>query len=150
MGLSGDIVIADPWLPEAPRAEFRDGWSSIFARTETGIRLLEDAQRAGHLKVEPYSLEELRTSQIYHVRRRSAVIARLIGMLFAGSPLPKFRKLRLWRSSLQGGLRFHIENLVGTFRRVRGGSGKESMPSERPDGPLQQSRFWDASEGSWS
>lgn len=152
VGFAGDIVIADPWLPEAPRAEFRDGWSSILARTEAGMRLLEDAQRTGHIKVEPYSLKELRTSQIYHVRRRSAVAARLAGMLIAGSPLPKFRKLRLWRSALQSGLRFHLENLIGTFRRVRGGSGKESMPKDQSDRPYIQAkpRLWDASEGSWS
>lgn len=150
IGLSADIVIADPWLPEAPRAEFRDGWSSILARTEAGVRLLENAERAGCLKLYPYSLAELRTSQVYHSRRRSAVIARLVGLMLAGSPLPKFRGVRLFRSALQSSLRAHFENLKGTFRRVRAGSGKEKMPNSNPTTLAPTPGHWDASEGSWT
>lgn len=153
VGLGADISIADPWLPEAPRAEFRDGWSSVIARTRRGSELLDEAVAAGALHLESYSMAELRASQNYHVRRRAAVLARLAAMVVTGARIPRFRNLRLWRSAWQSTLIKHIENMLGTIRRLGRGQARETLMRSHEEAAAagyKGATGWDGAEGSWA
>ncbi len=150
VGLGADVVIADPWVPEAPREEFRDGWGGNFARTGKGAALLLDAEKAGVLYLKHYTLEELRVAARYQVNRRASLLARLTAMVLMGAPIPRYRKLAVWRSALKRGLVFHSRNLVGTLSRLRKGAGKETLltPNAVYRGDARPTTTeWSASEG---
>jgi len=67
-----DISIGDPWVKgwEAER-KLRGGYSFIIARTGRGLRVLEDAQRAGAIALEPVSSDRVLTSHrpMVHLKR---------------------------------------------------------------------------------
>ena len=150
VGLGADVVITDPWLPEAPKEEFRDGWGGNIARTDTGAELLLEAEKAGVLYLKRYTVEELRVAARYQINRRASLLARLSAMVLMRAPIPRYRKVAVWRSAQRRGLVFHYRNLVGTIRRVLQGAGKESKLTPgmlyRPSTDLTAPE-WDASEG---
>ena len=46
-----DISVGDPWMaPPSPEIDFDDGWSFALLRTERGVKLYEQAVRAGAVK----------------------------------------------------------------------------------------------------
>lgn len=133
VGLQADVVVGDAWLSGAPRAELRDGWSCVIARTTCGVELLDGAEREGRLFLEPLSFDQLDEMQPQHVRRRSSIVARLAGMLAAGARLPRFRHLGLLDLAVHDNPRNSLRNLLGTIRRVHAGQAHE--PIDRPSGP---------------
>lgn len=67
-----DISVGDPWIKgwEADK-KLRGGYSLIIARTARGLRVLEDAQRAGAIALEPVSSDRVLTSHrpMVHLKR---------------------------------------------------------------------------------
>ena len=67
-----DISVGDPWVKgwEAER-KLRGGYSFIIARTGRGLRVLEEAQRAGAITLEPVSDDRVLTSHrpMVHFKR---------------------------------------------------------------------------------
>jgi coenzyme F420 hydrogenase subunit beta len=67
-----DISVGDPWLKgwEA-EGKLRGGYSLVIARTEKGLRALEEAQRAGAITLEPVSGDRVLTSHLpmVHLKR---------------------------------------------------------------------------------
>ena len=150
VGLGADVVITDPWVPEAPKEEFRDGWGGNIARTGKGVALLLDAEKAGVLYLKHYTVEELRVAARYQINRRASLLARLTAMVLMRVPVPRYRKVAVWRAALERGLVFHRRNLVGTLRRLRKGAGKETLltPEAVYRGDTRPTtREWHASEG---
>lgn len=150
VGLGADVVISDPWVPEAPREEFRDGWGGNIARTGTGAELLLDAEKAGVLYLKRYTVAELRVAARYQINRRASLLARLAAMVLMRAPIPRYRKVAVWRAAMERGLLFHRRNLVGTLRRLRMGAGRETLltPAAVYGGDTRPTtREWHASEG---
>lgn len=66
-----DISVGDPWVKgwEAD-ARLRGGYSFILARTERGMRVLEEARRDGALALEPFPAEGVASSHQPMVRMK--------------------------------------------------------------------------------
>ncbi|MGH9303861.1 MAG: Coenzyme F420 hydrogenase/dehydrogenase, beta subunit C-terminal domain [Acidimicrobiales bacterium] len=137
VGLQADIVVGDAWLSGEPRAELRDGWSCVIARTSRGEELLARAEREGRLFLEPLTFDQLDEMQPQHVRRRESIVPRLAGMLAAGAGLPRFRHLGLWDLMFHSSPRNSWRNFVGTARRVHAGQTREELV--RPGAPCARS-----------
>lgn len=67
----GDISIGDPWYRGWEADEkLREGYSLIITRTQKGLRILEDAQKAGAIKLEPFADESVPESHAAMIRRK--------------------------------------------------------------------------------
>ncbi|MCX6357798.1 MAG: Coenzyme F420 hydrogenase/dehydrogenase, beta subunit C-terminal domain [Candidatus Aureabacteria bacterium] len=66
-----DITIGDPWYKGWEADEkLRQGYSLIIARTERGLRALEEAQAAGVIALEPFPADRISLSQVAMVRHK--------------------------------------------------------------------------------
>ena len=66
-----DISVGDPWFKgwEAEK-KLQGGYSLIIARTERGLKALEDARDAGDIVLEPFPVERARVSHAPMVRAK--------------------------------------------------------------------------------
>ncbi|MGE0237219.1 MAG: Coenzyme F420 hydrogenase/dehydrogenase, beta subunit C-terminal domain, partial [Parvibaculaceae bacterium] len=118
-GEQADIAFGDAWTnPDGYAHHEHDGWTAILTRTRAGEGLLRDARNAGHVVIEPHALTALASGQAHQIERKQAILARLAGMRFAGTALPRFTGLRLGEAGLAG-WRGALANAVGSFRRRR-------------------------------
>jgi coenzyme F420 hydrogenase subunit beta len=127
VGLQADVVVGDAWVAGEPRAELRDGWSCVIARTDRGEELLARAEADGWLFLEPLSFSQLDEMQPQHVRRRKAILPRLAGTLAARRTLPRFRHLGLWELMLHSTAKDVVADMLGANRRVRAGQATEAI-----------------------
>ena len=127
IGESADIVCGDAWTIEDgdPSFEDQDGWNAVVARTARGAALLDEARAAGRLMVAPLSQGELDLMQPHHVERKKSVVARLAAMAAYRQPMPRFRRLRLFRCALSRGAR-NGADFLGMLRRLRRGANREA------------------------
>lgn len=119
-GTAADIVCADAWESDAagyPVFKEAPGISLIVARTDLGVRLLADAQTAGHLKTEPFDVEALAAIQPGQRERRRALFARLMARKLAGKPIPRYEGLQIRPAARQNTLKRNLKNFLGTLRR---------------------------------
>lgn len=120
-GKAADIVCADAWEADDkgyPLFEETDGVSLVVTRTQIGATLLAEAQEAGHLQTAPFDADTLADIQPGQSGRRRALAARLTGQVLAGRPVPRYRGLHILGAARQAGLKAHLRNMLGTFRRA--------------------------------
>ena len=150
-GEQADIVCGDAWIGLDGYAHVEhEGWNSIIARTETGERLLREMEAGGAIVTVPIGVDDLNRMQPHQVERKTAVLARILGLGLRGQPIPEYRGLRLLRNAWSGRGQF-FGTLAGTFRRV--GSRRKSggpparearsrhLPAPRP-GAQSAGREW--------
>lgn len=77
-----DIAVGDPHLPRF-KSEDNDGMSAVVARTERGLKVLEDAKESGGIALGSLSRDELVHSQGYTLenRRHAKVYAAMASRL---------------------------------------------------------------------
>jgi coenzyme F420 hydrogenase subunit beta len=124
-GEQADIVCGDAWGSGDGYAHGdRDGVSVVIARSAAGLRILDTLAAEGQIALAPLDRATLHRMQPQHVRRKQAVLARILGIALAGAMIPDFRGLRLLRASLldRGGIR---RNLRGAMRRIASGNHRE-------------------------
>jgi coenzyme F420 hydrogenase subunit beta len=87
-----DIAIGDPWMPSpSQEIDFRDGYSYVLTRTETGDRLLKEAAAAGDIRLLPLSPEQARSSNVTMGREKKLRAFRLLRTRARqGLPVPDF------------------------------------------------------------
>jgi coenzyme F420-reducing hydrogenase beta subunit len=67
----GDIAIGDPWIAGWPAIpKLYAGYNMVFARTEKGLRLLEEARDAGVIALEPFDAACVPTNHQPMVRNK--------------------------------------------------------------------------------
>ncbi|GAA1417365.1 Coenzyme F420 hydrogenase/dehydrogenase, beta subunit C-terminal domain [Agrococcus citreus] len=121
VGESADIVSADAWESDEhgyPSFAEGDGSSALIARTPRGRQTILDAQAAGVLSLEPFTMAALAAAQPLQTGRRRLLRARLWGSALAGRRPPRYPGFRLLRLTIASP-RLALRVLLGSFRRVR-------------------------------
>jgi coenzyme F420 hydrogenase subunit beta len=115
-GEFADISVGDAW--HRPIAG-DPGRSLVLARTERGVRIVEQAIRAGVLVLEPLAPRQLAASQPNLVQTRGAVWGRILTLRAAGQAAPRYRNLPAagaWWRELS--LKDKLRSTLGTLRRI--------------------------------
>lgn len=87
-----DIAVGDPWFKgwEAEK-KLTEGYSLVFARTERGLRVLEEAQEDGAVVLEEFPLEKALTSHGPMVRsKRKRAFLNIARRTKRGLPVPDY------------------------------------------------------------
>jgi coenzyme F420 hydrogenase subunit beta len=127
IGEQADVVALDAWPGGAPTGE-DEGFNVVLARTEKGLRLVNEAEAAGALRLlEPVSFRELDALQPHQVRKREALAARHAAFRAGTGIRLDFRGYRLVRTAARGGLRWSLSNFRGLLRRLRAGDNADGF-----------------------
>jgi coenzyme F420 hydrogenase subunit beta len=127
-GEQADLVCCDAWEGgEGYPLGNGEGFNAIIARTEVGRRILDAMRESGAMAVEPLARERLATMQPHHARRKSQIVPRLIGMILAGQPIPRYRRLNLFRAALHS-WQHAASNVRGMMRRLARHNNRETVP----------------------
>ena len=120
-GEFADIVCADAWYGKDGYPDFaeRAGRSLLISRTTEGQSLLEQAVRYGALTAEPIDIKEISKMQPYQQNRKQMALGRVIATKLAVGLAPKYRGLRLIRTSLMASPFEWLKGAAGTFRRAK-------------------------------
>lgn len=116
-GALADVSVGDPWHTPPDGADA--GRSLVVARTERGVRAVEEAIRSGHLNLQEVPHENIAKAQPGLRKVTAAVPGRLMAMSLLGLPTPSFEGLglgSLWRSQYSWLQR--CKEVLGTMRRV--------------------------------
>lgn len=119
-GEFADIVCADAWHGKDGYPDFTegDGRSLILTRTRRGEALLQRTVAAGDVVINELDVNEISSMQPYQVTRKRVVLGRWLGYGVRRKVWPRFRRLRLFSNTWQGGLEPALRNAWGTFRRL--------------------------------
>lgn len=120
IGEFADVVGADAWYGKDGYPDFaeRAGRSLVLSRTRTGEALVNEAVAAGYISVEGLAREEIAKMQPYQENRKMMIMARVSALRLTGRTVPRYRKLKLLRLAIGGGLRENVRNFVGMARRT--------------------------------
>lgn len=125
LGEFADVVALDVWPNADPQGE-DEGFNAIFARTERGLALLDDAIKTRALVVDrDYTPRELDWFQPHQTRKKRAMAARYLGLALAGQMVPRVRRVRLLRQAREGGPATFIRECLGALLRSRKGRTRE-------------------------
>ena len=116
-GAFADISVGDPWHAP-PTNENEAGRSLIIARTPAGVRLIENAIKAGVLIAERRSRGIIEDSQPNLKVALGAVWGRTYAMRVVGLPAPKTHGQKLFRSWIQATAKRKFQSLAGTWKRI--------------------------------
>lgn len=116
-GEFADISCGDPWYrnkiePDEP------GRSLVLVRTARGQQVLQDALKAGYMKLQCVESTVLPLSQISLLGRRRNIWGRLLAMRTMRIPVPRLKGFSLF-SNWQGlSVVEKTRSLMGTFKRI--------------------------------
>ncbi len=80
IGESSDITALDTWKGGFPKGE-DEGFNAAIVRTNNGLDLLNEASKAGYIKIsDELKIEDINDFQPHHVNKKKAVYARHEGM----------------------------------------------------------------------
>ena len=142
-GETADIACSDAWITADGLAHGEyENWNAVLPRTDCGNEIFRSAMNRGVLRGNAIALGDLARMQPHQVERKRAVAARRLGAHVAGIPTPRMQALGIWRAALKAPRAF-LSNAFGTFRRVRNGRNRETLPSaraskRRPETDLQE------------
>ena len=120
VGELADITCADGWYLKEGSPDFTEkpGRSLIFSRTELGRKIVAGAIESGYLASEPYNLSEVELIQPYQAKRRRLVASRLLALLIAQSPSPKYVGFHLIRNALRISMKDNWGSFTGMLHRL--------------------------------
>lgn len=123
---SADIAVSDVWPDGDPKGEDA-GFNGFIARTPQGLQLLEDAEKAGAIKlVQPMAFTDFDNVQPHQRRKKEALAARLAAMADAGVERPAFTNLRLEAAASP---EVERDEYGGMSRRLAEGANREPPAS---------------------
>lgn len=122
-GEMADISSGDAWyLTQDGKPDLTEhpGRNVIFARTETGDRLLKELIESGAICTEEYDIEtnELKKSQPYHYNRKASLGSLKLAMRLCGRRFPLYSRKKLKMFSRGYPLKNKILRCAGTIKRV--------------------------------
>lgn len=122
VGGVADLVCADAWYGGEggyPTFEELPGRSLIIPRTETGLRLMEDAVKDGWIRLNGHlSADEIDLMQPSQARRKRLVRARIAALACAGRRRPKMDNVFVDEAAGRASLLERARAFAGTLRRV--------------------------------
>jgi coenzyme F420 hydrogenase subunit beta len=135
IGETADVSCPDGWIMKdgKPQYEEAPGANLIIARTRAGEELIRDAESAGVLTLEPFSVEQLDEMHDDHRDRKTHWPARMLGLRLTGQPAVQVRGYRLISAVLAAGLGYSLKSFWGTFQRARKGLNREPGFSDKCD-----------------
>lgn len=116
-GEFADVAVGDPWYRQPGPGEH--GHSLILARTQTGLRLILDAERAGYLVLERSDPGLVPASQPNLLKTRGRLWGQLLTLRSCGVPTPSYQGMpsfRTWLNEL--GWSEKLRSTLGTVRRI--------------------------------
>ncbi len=128
IGETADVSCPDGWIMEngKPLHEEAPGMNVVIARTPKGEALIRDAEAAGAMVLEPFSIAELETMHADHMPRKVSWPARMLGLRLAGQPAMEVRRYRKLKAVLAAGPAFFFTAMFGAFNRARKGLSRET------------------------
>lgn len=115
-GELADITCGDPWYKEPDGND--PGSSIILARTLRGKEIIEDAVRAGYLKVWPLDIWKLEESQWGLIQKKGSIWGRRLALKSLGLPIGNIKDAHLFHSWLKLSKVDKLKSFIGTYRRV--------------------------------
>jgi coenzyme F420 hydrogenase subunit beta len=125
LGESADVVAGDYWhADERGYPDFADdaGRSVLIARTARGAALVQRAVAAGVLETRPVDLAAVLAVQPLQLTRRRTLAGRLLGVVLAGRPVPRYAGFGLLRSAVRAP-RQSLRAARGSRARMRASRG---------------------------
>lgn len=112
-----DIAVGDPWYREVVSGE--PGKSLIVARTEKGLRYLQEAVDAKYIVLENSNPEILPNSQRNLIRARGELWGRMLILKLFGVPIPKYAGFKLFPFWIKLSSKYKIQSIYGTIKRIK-------------------------------
>jgi coenzyme F420 hydrogenase subunit beta len=116
-GEFADISVGDPW--HTPPTGNDPGRSLILARTQRGLRFVNDAIAERYLSAEMVEPSSIASAQPNLLKARAKVWGRTLGWRLMGMPAPRYVRMPLlghWMRQLS--LREKLQSIAGTMRRI--------------------------------
>lgn len=122
-GEFADITCADAWVTTKkgyPSFQERNGQSLIITRNNDGENLLNEATKAGYLKISRKNIteKEVGKMQPYQKARKQNLLPRLAALKFLGRTVPKFNYNRLFIATARENPFRLLKNFLGMLRRA--------------------------------
>jgi len=121
VGGFADIVCADAWKCDAdgyPLFEEADGTSLMITRTATGQAILDAAVTYGAVEVVSLDPAKIAAMQPGQVRRKTALMSRLLALSVLWRPRPKYKGFWIIAAARRNSLGEIIKNFFGTIWRI--------------------------------
>lgn len=121
VGGVADIACADAWHGDErgyPLFEETDGRSLLMVRTEAGKALVDDALRAGAIRIDPVAIEEIDGMQPYHARRKRLELSRLVALVALGQPSLRTRGVGVLAAARRATILEQAKSFLGLVRRI--------------------------------
>ena len=121
VGGVADIACADAWYGDDdgyPAFEEVDGRSLVIARTATGQMLLDEAIKAGAVKIERLDPAEIGRMQPGQAHRKRQVLARTLALPLVLRPFPRMKGLEVLAAARRAPVKELAWNFVGALRRA--------------------------------
>ena len=115
-GEFADISCGDPWYRELKENE--QGWSLVLVRTEKGKEILQEAMKAGYVKLECVEPDTLPQSQKALLLRRRHLWGRLFMMRMMRVPVPRYMGFSLPGNWLRLSAIDKVRSFAGTLKRI--------------------------------
>jgi len=132
IGDATDIACSDTWDGGSPTWEGQKtdlGTNAAIARTEKGMRLMHNAEKAGYIVIEKQiTPRDLDRFQPHQVNKKRTVWARFAGMKSAKTIVPETHGLRLKQLARGNNFRFNLQQARGAKTRIKQGKSRENTP----------------------
>ena len=119
IGESSDIAALDTWRGGSPKGE-DEGFNAAIVRTKNGLDLLNEATKAGYIKIgNELKIEDINDFQPHQVNRKKAVYARHEGMRKKNIPTVNTNGLRIKELYDLNSKEFNLKEEEGISSRVK-------------------------------
>ena len=123
IGIYADISCGDLWKLKDNKPTFDDapGVNIVFARSEIGNALLQEAKSSGYIVLENYNnAEKLEHIQPNHYNMQTRTFAKILGLAltsFGSRQVPKYNLKQLHKHSKGVPALVQIKTILGTIKR---------------------------------
>lgn len=121
IGEVADIACGDAWYltsDKKPNFTEAEGRNVIFARTETGKKIVDDIIAEGKLITGAAAIDDLKYIQTYQYDRRGTMIDKIVAMRIMARSVPQYKIELIKKYYNSVTLRKHCSVLKGTFIRI--------------------------------
>lgn len=121
VGLQADIAVGDAWETKDGYPDFteKEGQSLIIVRTESGVKLLNEAFSDKKIVYADLGIEQIAKMQPYQYSRRTRVGARLLAFYLVNfKVMVNFKKLNIFSNMNFVPKKALFTEFLGTFKRL--------------------------------
>ena len=119
IGDSSDIAALDTWRGGSPKGE-DEGFNAVIVRTKKGLELLNEAAKAGYIKIgDELNIEDINDFQPHQVNKKRAVYARHEGMRKKDIPTISSNGLRIKELYDLNSKEFNLKEAEGISSRIK-------------------------------